>query len=50
MQLNDTLKELKVEIVKCEAEADQDIAIACSQQNADCAPGEELCLCLGQDR
>jgi len=47
-QLKDTLQNMKVEIIQYETEAD--IAIACSDQNAGCAPGEELCFCVGHDR
>ena len=41
------LKDLKIELVKCSGEADQEIANACSLNNKD---GVEKFFCVGNDR
>ena len=55
-QLKRTLTELAVEVVQCEEEADQQIAIDCAEENyyssttSSSSSGNEVCFCLAQDR
>eukprot|EP01041_Mallomonas_annulata_P016660 gene16660-34677_t len=44
-----TLKELNVDIITCEEEADQEIAKACASINGDSTSGDQYCYCYAND-